>query len=745
MKRISAVALTLAPVVPLLAGCDDSSGAQTNLPVGATAQFSPSAGLLPLPNDLLFSGSTDGTLNAPVPANPAQAGVTAALNALDGWSTVAPVAIPFSSTLDGATILGGAVRVFRVSTTGIGGAVTGVEEELTFGLDYFLTLSPDSRQIVILPLQPLSGASTYLVVVTDGVLDTDGNPVERSVVFDLATADEPAEDPALAPLQVLIGAMLDAAEGEGIAAQDVVMSFTFRTQSIGTVLQTLTNVVLGLEVPTIQGLCAANPGLDCSEDDLDPNNVATVQNFALTNVVTIEDRVDVYQGELTVPTYLTAAEAGGAAATDLTQDAAPLSEHWNARFGFLPVDTEHHVTGLNPLPASTGTVTIPVLVTTPKGRMKPVDGWPVVIFQHGITKDRTVLLGALPDDGAEVSLADAFATEGFACVAIDLPLHGISDGHALGAPLPGGLFAGFETAADAVRERTYGLDLLDNTSGLPNPAGDGFADPSGAHFINLASLRTSRDNLRQGAVDLLWLLSTIDLIDIDGDRQPDFDADDVHFVGHSLGAIVGTLFLQYAPQVRPLRSATLGMPGGGISELLLNSPAFGPQILAGLAAASGLTNPSAAFSAFVAQFSFVTQAVVDDGDPINYASNLVPLGGPAVLPIHAIEVIGEDGVSDPDQTIPNSVATAPLSGTEPLLARLGLEDIESDTSGGTIRGAVRFLRGNHDSLILPSLPLGADPTLDAATFEMWLQTVEFAVTDGTSLTLDNEAILDTGD
>src|SRR3546814_5166859 len=45
----------------------------------------------------------------------------------------------------------------------------------------------------------------------------------------------------------------------------------------------------------------------------------------------------------------------------------------------------------------------------------PADGWPVVIFQHGITGNRTQM----------IAIAPALAAAGFATVAIDLPLHGL--------------------------------------------------------------------------------------------------------------------------------------------------------------------------------------------------------------------------------------------------------------------------------------------------------------------------------
>ena len=58
-------------------------------PPVTAALFQPAQGVFPFPNDLYFSGTTDGTINIQ-PANgliPNQVG----LNALDGWSTTAPM------------------------------------------------------------------------------------------------------------------------------------------------------------------------------------------------------------------------------------------------------------------------------------------------------------------------------------------------------------------------------------------------------------------------------------------------------------------------------------------------------------------------------------------------------------------------------------------------------------------------------------------------------------------------------
>lgn len=746
MKRTAALPVLVLSALGsgLITACDESSDAVTT-PLGAVAIYSPASGEVPLPNDLLFSGSVDGTLNAPSPTDPSQQGLFDAINALDGWSTTAPIAIAFSESIDPASVTGN-VRVFEVSTAGLtlGNAVTGITSELTFGVDFVASAAPSGGSIAILPLTPLAPASNYMVVVTNGVLDADGAPAQRSIVYDLASETEPLDpDDPLAALQPLIGAMQAAAAGAGIAADDIIVSFTFQTQSIGSVLGTVTNLVAGAEATVISGLCGALP-IDCTDTSADPNLVASVQNFqAVPTVTTFLDTVDVFQGELTLPYFLTAATAGGTLESDLTQDPTPLGTWWNSRFDWIApgIDDPNHVTGTNSLPATTGQETIPVLVSVPK-TPKPVDGWPVVIFQHGIGGNRAALLGFAGlqevDPGvfaqvlAQTSIADAFAALGFACIAIDLPLHGLDS-------VIADLFAGYETSADALRERTFGLDLLDNVIGTPNPAGDGFADASGAHFINLTSLRTTRDNNRQAVADLLYLLRELPNIDLDGGGG-DFDVSDVHFVGHSLGGIVGGVFLQYANTISTVQTASLGMAGGQLAYLLQGSANFGPVIDAGLGAFGLLPGTPEYDLFFVA-----AQSLADDADPINYAANLVSLGvGAPTTPIYLAEVVGELPTFLDDQTVPNSVATAPLAGTEPYISTLGLTSIESDTVGGPINGVVRFIRGSHGSFAFPSLTTVPEPELNAANAEMLLQMTEFATSGGTSLTLNDETIIDTG-
>ena len=73
-----------------------------------TARFDPSNAVIPLPNNLLLSGTTDLTLNIPV-ADPSNYGdPQVALNALDGWSTVGPWSSSFSAAPAASSVVPGA-------------------------------------------------------------------------------------------------------------------------------------------------------------------------------------------------------------------------------------------------------------------------------------------------------------------------------------------------------------------------------------------------------------------------------------------------------------------------------------------------------------------------------------------------------------------------------------------------------------------------------------------------------------
>jgi pimeloyl-ACP methyl ester carboxylesterase len=280
--------------------------------------------------------------------------------------------------------------------------------------------------------------------------------------------------------------------------------------------------------------------------------------------------------------------------------------------------------------------------------------------------------------------------------AIDLPLHGITDPN-------NGLYTAYE--------RTFDMDLVNNDTGEAGP--DGVIDPSGQHFINLQYLLTSRDNLRQAVADLLVLRESLG-----GIVSPPLNADQVYYVGHSLGGIVGGVYLGVDESVT---AASLAMSGGGIARLLEGSATFGPVIQAALAA-NGLVPGSSEYNSFMV----VAQTAMDAGDPINFAA-----AAAEYLPIHMIEVVG-GADSLPDQVVPNSVPGAPLSGTEPLAAMMGLASVTITTFGEG--GIVRFTAGDHSSLL--SIEASA-----AATVEMQTEIAGFLSSGGTIIPITDPSVI----
>jgi hypothetical protein len=292
-------------------------------------------------------------------------------------------------------------------------------------------------------------------------------------------------------------------------------------------------------------------------------------------------------------------------------------------------------------------------------------------------------------------------------------LHGIVP--ALEPPAIAGLWIEGTPFGAVANERTFELDLSNNATGASGP--DGITDPSGSYNLNLTSLLTSRDNLRQMQVDLSVLAETIAAgISIDGDPNPDFDASTIAFVGTSWGAIAGTAFLAVEPLVT---NAVLNVPGGGLAGMAVTSQAFGPPILAGLAGL-GIEPGSTNFNLFL----LATQTVLDSADPINWGG--LAAARNSILLHEVLE----------DTVVPNAASSFPLTGTEPLIAIMGLDSITATTFDPTgVRGAARFIPpANHGSLLSPA---GSA----AATAEMQGQMASMLATFGTTVVVTDPSVI----
>ena len=169
--------------------------------------------------------------------------------------------------------------------------------------------------------------------------------------------------------------------------------------------------------------------------------------------------------------------------------------------------------------------------------------FPVIIYVHGITSDRTSSIG----------MGTAMATNCYVTVAMDLPLHGVApiandrngtpgDNASLAFNVERGGFGGAAGAAtptfDNLEERHRNIASQPGTNARVAMDFDGTVDSdgtdetpalgsSGSNFINLGNMGRTRDNLRQAVVDLMHLNATIGSIDLDGDGDADLDTSKV--------------------------------------------------------------------------------------------------------------------------------------------------------------------------------------------------------------------------
>ncbi len=758
-------------VAAALAGCgggetleDVKNDSVTVIPK-ATVKFDPANGVISVPNDLLMSGTRDGTLNIPGELNDenvsipraAYADPQLALGALDGWSTQVPFKIdltfPPGISLDETSAASpGSVRIFEVimgasltdaeCSQAPAGAACKLVGELTFGVDFVTQGSGDA--VAIIPLKPFKAGSSYINVLTTGLKDSEGRSIEPSSTYATVKQEAPLVTPSQLALQGAVNSYENVVVSSGdITKDDIIFSAAMTMQSAGPVLGTIKKILAAsLTEPTIP-----TPALQIPTQPM-----ANVQQAFAIQGVTVPDVFQVAQyqkGSIQLPMYLGTpkgkeisdlndtywqgmcdnavaimgykAQAGEAFPTDpISVNDATCAALSDGQLRDLGLDSTRHLTKYNVIPKMQSMATVPVQITKPilpvvnayraglglePFAAMPENGWPVVIMQHGITTQKESML----------TLTAQLSLQGFATVAIDHPRHGER---------------GIDVDVD-------GTDDFNATSG------------SVLSYMNLSSLLVARDSLRQSSADLLGLRLGLNF---SGDSS--LNSRDVSYIGHSLGSIVAPAFIAQAnsplaDQVDPLfkvNAVALASGGGGIASFLLESAAFGPFIQGSVLSQAGTAEAdefnaflnagalsncgallpdmqdflSCGFNEFAAsltmageadklanikgvmtQFVFAAQTALDSGDPTNYAATVKALETPVYMNV----VVGDGTDSNkPDQVIPPMTANNPIAGTLPLANFMGLETV-STTQAPTEMGAsylVKFNTGHHGSVLTPA-------------------------------------------
>jgi dienelactone hydrolase len=446
------------------------------------------------------------------------------INLLDGFNVGPRVSIPFDGPIDLRTVTRDSVFITIVER---GNGASDDRERLgtIVGLDKVVwdaatnTLYGEADKL-------LEQHTRYALVVTQGVLDLQGQPVRATGAFREFRQTVRGDYK-----QALLDA-IHAARRAGVRETDIVAASTFTTQSVSPTLEKIREQINRFTAERADFL-------------LGPNRARTV--FPLKEVASITLSSQTHAGRpLSAPVRL---------AHELLNISPGAVE--TIAFGkFKSPDFQVHPGEYIPsIGTRTGTPAVQrwndiyFSLFLPSGP-KPGRGWPVAIFGHGNTQNKD----------SSILIASMMAARGIATIAINAAGHGFGPLSELTVNR-----SGFEPLTFAAGGR--GIDQ--NADGLIE-ANEGLSAAAPQTIIFVA------DGIRQTAADLLQLVRVIQTgVDAEGDGSPDLDASRIYYVGFSLGGNYGLVFLAIEPTVR---AGILNVPAGPIIENRRLSPGGRPQL-----------------------------------------------------------------------------------------------------------------------------------------------------------------------
>jgi hypothetical protein len=474
-------------------------------------------------------------IDLPLPncaSRPSDCADIAVLNTLDGFNIQPRISVPFSGPVDLSTV--SSSTVFLV---GPGNHVVGINQVEWEPLTNTLHFESDEQ---------LAQHATYLLVVTEGIHDADGAPLDgTSFRHDLNFGQ--TKDPATKAYRKQLLDALPMAMAGGAEPSDIAAVSLFTTQSI-TAISTKIRGQLQATAPTFA---------------LGSAGERTV--FPLATVVSIQSRRQTGTSTFSnsfLPTPIVAGVGTIAFGTYASPD------YETAAKVIPPYGT---ATGT---PVAQGTNQVQFTLFVPAG-VAPVGGWPVSIFGHGFTDSK---------NGAPWAVAGTLARAGIATIAINVVGHG-------------GGAAGTYTVTRATGPA---VTLFAGGRGIDQDGNGSIDSTEGVSAVGANVIIGNRDGLRQTTIDLMQLVNVLQAgVDVDGDGAADLSGSRIYYAGQSFGGIYGVQLLGLEPDIR---AGVPNVPGGPIIEIARLSPSFRPLVGIGLITrVPSLYNavPNASFTSFI--------------------------------------------------------------------------------------------------------------------------------------------------
>jgi hypothetical protein len=436
------------------------------------------------------------------------------INTLDGFSTQPRITIPFTGDIEPTSVTSETVFLFCLGQT-LSGA--GFGERV--GINQ-VVWDPATKTVVVESDQLLREHTRYLLVVTSGVKDSAGRPVEAGAWADASGLPLGRPSLNIAYRSALRDGLRAAA---GATRLRPVAASLFTTQSATTELVKISKAIKAKAPSAVDFLIGSEAGAP----------VRAVFPVATLTAIQFKRQTGTAPSFTTASLPVPALHVVPGALGQLAYGRFTADDYQTPDRYIPPTAT------LVGAPKPQGTNTLVMQVFLPAGT-KPAGGWPVAVFGHGFTDSMY---------GAPWTVASVFASRGIATATINVVGHG---GGALGT-------------LDVMRSAGAPVTVPAGGRGIDQD-GNGVIDSTeGVNAVAPRSAISSRDGLRQTAADIMQLVRQIEGgIDVEGDGSRDLDPARIYYAGQSFGGIYGTIVLGTEPN---FQAGVPNVPGGSITEV----------------------------------------------------------------------------------------------------------------------------------------------------------------------------------
>jgi hypothetical protein len=439
------------------------------------------------------------------------------INTLDGFNVNPRVSMPFGGPIDVNSVNSDTIFLAELGDHGRKDRIVGINR---------VVWDPAANTLHAESDQLLEQHTPYVLVVTDGVHDLAGNPVQPSAGFARLLGKD--FDTSQAYLAELSEALNELPNGKGRLSDHIVVASIFTTRSVTAILEKIRRQI---------GATTTTP----ADFLLGPGGIRTV--FPLGIITGITNKLQTKTCS-TPSCFVTFASS----LVPLNVIPGVVGELAFGKYS-SPDYEVHPGEYIPPIGTLTGTPVAPATndiyfdLFLPSGT-KPESGWPVAIFGHGNTGNKFNAF----------LVAAKMAQHGIATIAINAVGHGFGSLGTLTIMKTDGTSVSFSAGG---RGRDQNADgSIDSNEGLSA------TPPRVIIGVN--------DGLRQTVADLIQLVRVIQVgMDVHGNGTPDLDSSRIYYFGLSLGGIYGTLFLAVEPDVQ------VGVPnvaGGPLLEAVRLSP-----------------------------------------------------------------------------------------------------------------------------------------------------------------------------